>query len=336
MRTSLSPSTLSITSTEQLFTKDSSTVTSGSDNTSIKDMLLGLKDETVDALRKTPKLAASLTKLVVDAKTGALTKTNALSRLTSVFGNRGGVLDTLSTKVTNGMADALGMSPKLAGRIMTTVKSVAGGSTSILGYTNNVTSAQGMVSTIQRLLGDKDIIGYTDLDAEASLLSGLLGEAVKLGIPSAMDILIKEATSEESKKRVISENIYAVVFSGNLDTVEKMTNYMTPEQIRAKYPNFARDFLAQYTLLTTDTVAAYPSLKTRIITLFKKIDPVWDQTLRGDVYVSSLAPFTKASDDAKTVFNTSADYRSALVLASNFPAVDMKSWIKKHYAYFPT
>lgn len=335
MRTTMAPTTLTLGATDKVLVKDSATVTGAADNTSVKDMLLGLKDSTVDALRKTPRLAASLTKLVVDHKNGNLTNANALSRLGSIFGNRGGILDQLSTKTTSVMADTLGMSPKLAGRVMMTAKGLLGGRESILGYSNNVSSSQGLVNTIQRLLGDKDVIGYTDLDAEASLLSGLLGEAVKAGIPQSVDILLKEATSEETKRRVISENIYAVVFSGNLTTVEKLISYMTPEQIVAKYPNFARDFLGQYILQVTDTPNSYADIKARIIALFVKVDPHWDKTLRHGVYIDSLAPFTKASEDAIKVFNSTTQYRSAIVLAPKFPSVDMKSWISKHYKFFP-
>lgn len=335
MRTTLAPTTLSIGSTDDIKVKDSSTVTSTADNTSVKDMLLGMKDETVDALRKTPRLAQQLTKMAVDAKTGRLNATNVMSRLTSVFGGKGGIIDKLSTKTISVMSDTLGMDPKLAKRVMMTAKGIAGGSESILGYSTNVTSAQGLVSVLQRLSGDKDILKYVDLEAEASLLSGLLGEAVKLGIPSSVDLIIREATSEETKRKVISENIYAIVFSGNLNTVERLTQYMTPEQVRAKYPHFARDFLAQYTLTPADTTDKYPELKTKIITLFNSIDPNWDKSLRGSSYIPSLAPFTKASEDATKVFNTSPSYRSALVLAKKFASVDMRSWIKKHYAYFP-
>lgn len=336
MRTTLAPTTLSIGSTDKVLEKSASEVTSAADNTSIKDMLVGLKDETVDALRKTPKLASQLTKLVVDAKTGKLNATNALSRLSSVFGNKGGIIDKLSTKTVSVMSDTLGMDPKLSKRVMMTVKDVATGrNTSILGYSANVSSSQGLVNTIQRLLGDKDVIGYVDLDAEASLLSGLLKEAVKAGIPQSVDILLKEATSEETKRRVISENVYAVVFSGNLNTVEKLTTHMTPEQIRAQYPHFARDFLAQFALTPADTVAEYANIKTRIITLFNQIDVHWDKSLRDGAWVPALAPFSKASEDATTIFNTSPTYRSALVLAKNFPSIEIKSWIKKHYAFFP-
>lgn len=335
MRTTLAPTTLSIGATDSIKVKDAYDVTGSADNTSVKDMLVGLKDDSVDALRKTPKLAASLTKLVLDAKNGNLNSANAASRLASIFGNRGGVLDNLSTRATSIMADTLGMSPKLAGRVLITAKGLLGGSESILGYSKNATSSQGIVSSIQRLLGDKDIIGYTDLDAEASLLSGILGEAVKAGIPQSVDLLIRQATSEESKQRIISENIYAVVFSGNLATVEKLASYMTPAQIRAKYPNFARDFLGQYTLLPTETTNDYVALKARIIALFAGIDSNWDKALRGAVYVPSLAPFTKASADATKVFTSSATYRSALILAAKYPTVDIKTWIKKSYPYFP-
>lgn len=335
MRTTLAPTTLSIGATDSVKVKDVNTVTGATDNTSVKDMLIGLKDETVDALRKTPRLAASLTKLVIDAKNGNLNAGNAVSRLSSVFGQRGGILDKLSTKTTQVMADTLGMSPALANRVMMTVKGVVGGSTSVLGYSKNIGGAQGLIGVIQRLLGDKDILKYVDLEAEASLLSGLLGEAVKAGIPQAVDVLMRETTSEATKRRVISENIYAVVFSGNLDTVEKLTAYMTPAQIKAKYPNFARDFLAQYALTPADVSASYADIKTRVIDLFTKIDPNWDKTLRNGVWISALAPFSKASEDAKKVFNVTPLYRSALVLAKNFPSVDIKTWIKKNYAYFP-
>lgn len=335
MRTTLAPTTLSIGSTDDIKVKEAATVTSTADNTSVKDMLIGLKDETVDALRKTPKLAQQLTKMAVDAKTGKLNKTNVLARLSSVFGNKGGIIDKLSTKTISVMSDTLGMDPKLAKRVMMTAKGIAGGSTTILGYGTDISSAQGLVSILQRLTGDKDILKYIDMEAEASLLSGLLGEAVKLGIPQSVDTIIREATSEETKRKVISENIYAIVFSGNLDTVQRLTQYMTPEQVRAKYPNFARDFLAQYTLTPNDTTDKYPELKTKIITLFNSIDPNWDKSLRGTSYIPSLAPFTKASDDATKVFNTSASYRSALVLAKKFTSVDLRSWIKKHYPYFP-
>lgn len=336
MRTTLSKTTLSTGPSDDLKVQDVYEVEGGVANTSVKDVLLGLKDEAVDTLRKTPKLAAQLTQLVAEAKSGRLDKLSAAKRIGNIFGNRGGVIDQLSTKATGLMSSTLGMDPKLAKRVMMTVKDIGMGADPLVGFSRNMASAGGVVSSIQRLLGDKDILKYVDLEAEAALLSGLLGEAIKAGIPQSVDILLREATNEASRRQIASRNMYAVIFSGNLVTVEKMTNHLPPEALRAKYPNFARDFLAQFTLTATDTANDYPAIKTRILALFNKVDPTWDKSIRNGTLVDSLAPFVRASDDAKKVFETSPAYRSAITIAESFKAVEIKSWIKKRYQFFPT
>lgn len=336
MRTQLSKTTLSIGPDDSLKVQDVYEIEGGPANTSVKDVLVGLKDEAVDTLRKTPRLAQQLTKLVVDAKSGRLDAVTAAKRIGSIFGNRGGVLDQLSTRATNMISSSLGMDPKLAKRVLMTVKDVGLGKDPTTGFSRNMGSASGIVSSIQRLLGDKDVLSYVDLEAEAALLSGLLGEAVKAGIPQSVDLLLREAKSDAVRREVAARNMYAVVFSGSLVTVEKLTNYLPPEAIRAKYPNFARDFLAQFVLGPEDSANTYPDIKTRIVTLFNKVDPNWAKSLRNGQWVDSLAPFVRASDDAKKVFETSSGFRSAITIAADYRSVDLKSWIKKRYKYFPT
>lgn len=335
MRTTLSKTTLATGPSEALKVKDVYGIVDTAGNTSIKDVLMGLKDESIDTLRKTPKLASQLTELILGAKSGKMNLADSQQRIGSIFNNRGGVLDQLTTRATSMMANTLGMDPSLSKKVLMSVKGIGSERDSLLGFSSNMTSSQGIVSSIQRLLGDKDALSFVDLEAEAALLSGLLGEAIKAGIPQAVDLLLKETTSQETRRQVASRNMYAVVFSGNLNTVEKLTTHIAPEALRAKYPNFARDFLAQFALTAGDKANDHPGIKTRILALFNKVDPNWDKSVRNGVLISSLSPFVRASDDAKTVFETSSAHRSAITIAGNFNSVEIKSWIKKRYKYFP-
>jgi hypothetical protein len=335
MRTNIAPTTIYTGIDEKLKVKDAADITGATGNTSVIDALSGMKDEVVDTLRKTPQLASRLTQLVLDVKNGRATGTDTASRIASVFSNRGGVLDDLSNRAKGVMQDSLGMSPALANQVFIAAKGTVLAGTAYLGSSRDISSASGVASTLQRLLNDKDAIQYVDLSAQASLLSGVMNEAIKSGIPQGIDMLMKQAATDAQRSAIASQNLYAVVFSGNLDTVEAMVKYVTPEAIKARYPTFARDFLAQYTLLATDNPLTYAPAKARILALFRLIDPVWDITMRNGAPVPSLAPFVSASSDAVKVFATSDEYRNAMTIAPGFKSVEAKAWIKQHYSFFP-
>lgn len=335
MRGTVSKTILSLGPLDEVLSKDISKITGSSGNTLVKDVLDGLTGDALDILKKVPKLSEELSQLVTEAKNGSLNESTALQRLTDNLGGRGGILDKLSTNVSKAVTDSMGGSQALADQILITLKSGEQITTSVQ-KSSNLSGAQNMAKAIQQLLASSNIITVTDMAAEAALLSGIVGEAIRSGVPQAMDVLLGSAKTDTAKTAIALENIRAVVFSGNLTALEKVTTHLPPESVSAKYPGFAKDFLASFSLAPDDRAAGYGVARERVVTLFESIDPYWDKGIRNGAVLGSLKPFLQASEDALRVFETSPQYGTSAILAKHYKSVEIGDWIKRNYPYFPT
>lgn len=335
MRTTLSSTVLTTGPAQDLMVKDVYDVTGPSGNTAVRDVLAGIKDTTINALRSTPAMAEQLAALVAQAKTGQVSPDMIKQRLTSMVAGRGGLLDNMTGGLTRAITKGIGMSPALANQVLITVRAGVDGVVSGVNRVKDLYSTQNVINLMQTVLNDRGLVQATDLGAEAALLSGVLGEAVKLGIPQSVELMMQRASTEEVRRLIASQNIGAALYSGNLDTLESILSHVSHATLKASYPSWARDFLNHYTLQPTDKANDYPTIKDRMITLFVQVDPHWDSVLRNGAWMPSVASFVTASEDAKKVFLSSAPYRTAIVIASVYKPKDIKSWIKSNYPYYP-
>ena len=315
---------------EDLLVKDAYDVQSGDGNTSIQDALANFGKDLASSIRNTPQIASRIADLVSSARSGRLTKAHALLRVAGALGGSDGPLTKLSASVRNNVMSTLGVSSENQGRIISAV-----GTAVRVSRTTDIRGATEMISVLQEITGNSDIVQLFDMEAEVAVFGGILGEAVRLGLPDAFDAIMDQASDDRVRYQIAYETLPSVVFSSDILTMQKLIARVGAETVRALYPNFVRDFLKAYVLPIEDTVDMYPTRYAELVSLFNLVDPNWDKAPRGEVWVKSLTPFSFISKDAVTVLSSNPTHRLAVTIAQNVDSVDMVTWIKSKYPYFP-
>jgi hypothetical protein len=222
------------------------------------------------------------------------------------------------------------MDSEQVGRIYTEVQGAVR-----YGEMGDITRMGDALDMFRMVTGSDEIINMFDLGAEVALLSGIVTEAVSLGIPEAIDIMMEEAPDDWSRTQIAYNTFPTVVWSGDIYGLDRVVEYMQPEVIAERYPNYIRDFLSRYRVPVGSTAEQYPTFKNNMIATFLKINPYWDKALRGSVYIDSLIPFISMSDDARTVFMSTNSHQPAVMLAKDMQSVELATWVKSNFPFFP-
>lgn len=337
MRSTLASTHTGLAADQKVLVKDVYTVEGTKDNTSVIDVLKDVGGDITKAIRTTPGAAQKITQLAMDAKKGRLDKTAVLSRVGSLLGGTK-VLDKLTGPISNGLTSAFGMDPALSKKVITQVTDALGNpqraenqARSLFDYKN----ASDVTNAIQRFLGNKDVINQFDLGAEAVMVGELLNQAVRAGIPSAVDVLVRNASSPEQRRYIITRNIAPILFSGDVATMEASISHVSPSVIASLRPNFAQDFLGNFRMPFGTTRDSYLSYKTRILALLNSINPNWPYGQRGGEKMLSLIPFSKMSQDATLVFAMSDEFSVQSMIAGKFLSRPVATMVREQYPYFP-
>lgn len=339
MRTTLATTTLAMPADQSLLVKDVYDIDGSQNNTSVIDVLKDVSGDIAKVIRNDPNLAQKVVMLGTDARSGRLTQQTTLNRVTSLLGGSNGILSDLSGSLATGLSNTFGMDPMLTNKVLTVVMDSVTGQPSYsygqYGSYGNMSSASEVTRVIQRVLGNRDVFEQIDMGAEAAMLGELINQAVRAGIPSAVDILLRNASNNDNRRYIVTRNLTPILFSGDLATMEQAITYVAPSSIASLRPNFAREFLANFKLPFATTRGEYLSIKNRILALLSTINPNWPYRPRGSQLMLSLEPFTLMSKDAKEVFTMSDSFRTASIIASKFNAQALASLIRAQYPYFP-
>lgn len=339
MRTTLATATLEMPADQSLLVKDIYEIEGTENNTSVVDVLKDVGSDLAKVIRTTPNMTQKLLQLNTEAMTGRLTKENALRRVTQMLGGTNDVLGKLKGKLNDTLTNTFGMDPKLTNQVLTVIKdSVTGLNTYHRGpggMFGNMSNASEVTRAIQGVLGNKDLIESLDLGAEAALAGELINQAVRAGIPTAIDVLLRNASNDYNRQYIISRNMAPILFSGDVATLENILNYTSPSVVGSIRPTFASDFLANLRLPYGTPYSDYPDIKSRVLSILDSIDPSWHLRMRDGELIATLIPFVRMSKDAKEIFLTSEAYRLQATIASKFGDTSMAKIIRAQYPYFP-
>lgn len=330
MRIPAAATELLTTPTQTITEHDAYKVDGVSTITDVKDILTAAGKDAIASARNSPQLVSQMTQLVVGVKNGTMSKEQALGRLASVVGGNNGVLSKLSNTIKSGMLNQLGIEGKQADAVMSTI----GGVVRVAQY-GDLSRLDSMIDIFGVVTGNEDLMQMTDLTAEAAFLGGLMKEAISLGVPDAITLLMDQASNDEQRYRIAYDNLGLGINSGDVLTMGAMVDRLGSAVIRSTYPGFVKDFLSRYRRPLGVTGDQYPTVKAEMIAMFVKVDSQWDKALYGSSYIPSLAIFSTISDDARAVFMSTPAHQVQVQLAAYAKEVDIINWIKQNYPYFP-
>ena len=324
----LAPTILTTGAKDQLITKDVYTL----DGESVLNSPIGkLKGFSTDFMEDVRQHSSGILDSVAGmVKVGAggdisLDK-DSLTKRASLF--LGVPLSNLNRSIADKLVKNSGMDPNLFRSIVGTVDGVA--TTITAGGLDNT---RGIFNLINRVTGDSDIAQLLDVGAEASVLHGIVSEAIRLGLPSAVDTVIQKSKNAKAAQAALLNNVSGALYASDLDTLNLMLSKIGVGGILAKVPDAAERLLQSYRFPAGTTPSQYPTLYTTLTGILDQLKPGWGTYTRNGNTVGDLTLFARASQDAITLFKTQTVYKEAATIASTFLPVSLPKLGKTLYPY---
>lgn len=196
-------------------------------------------------------------------------------------------------------------------------------------------SAQGIGKVIEKLTGSSDLVTILNMDPKISVIKGMIDEAMRIGLPEAVDVLIDSFDDEESRRKL---RLFSTVNAANntdLDFIEKQID--SPDigsgPIVSLTPDITSSILKNYTLKNRN-----PEIddSQKLIRILGKLDSSWMKYNRNGDYIDNLSSLTDASEDAlRVLLKDPATYVAALI-SGDVKIHDMVDYTLSMREYTPT
>lgn len=304
--------------TDNLATQDVYKVTDSGAKNTLFDAAKEQVTETAELLRKRPGIVSEAVQLARSAQTGTMSKADIASRVANVLSGLGNnPLSKLSAAASSKVFNLLGVSPETQKTLMT-----AGASGFQIFQYADVSSVRGITSLLGDLSGSSSLAKLFDLEAESALFSGVLDDAIRMGVPDSLDLVKQYASNEKVWKDAFVQSAGQAILSSDLATLNKIIDDTSAAQVLGENPNAITDLLTNFKLLNTETPDTYPAKLLLLKTVLNKLNPTWWQYNRGGQLVLDYGVMTTASDDAKKLLYLDSLYRDMALTA---PFYDKKT-----------
>lgn len=276
-------------------------------------------------------IAGQLTSLF-SGKSGAFSvnPSDMLNRVNSIVGGARGAISSLTGSVLSSLTSGIGLNSATAGRLAVTVGGVESRFNSA--DPTSVTNFMGVVNT---LVSDTDLGSVLDVGAETSLLTGVVGQCIKLQIPNAISAIASNARSQSALKSALGSNVGLALDSGSVSAIQSILGVTGGQGIiRTAAPNATSRLLRNYSIPAGTPPSSYGALASTLTGVLSGIDTNWNSYSRGGTQISNLAAYTRASPDALKVLATDPSHRVAATMARDFKDVtSMRSTAKTLYPH---
>jgi len=308
-----------------------------SDSSILNNAKSGISDmasKAFDTIRKSSgSLLTDLVKAKLRGDDNAVNnfKDNLSSRVLGTLGGKSGILDSLAPDLKNSVMGAFGLNGSDFNSAMVEIGGVLrrvdaenmDATRSILTLANNLTRT----SVVGRVV---------DIAAESSLLAGVVREAINLGVPDIVDILIENAKTTEVGEIAMRANMIVAIEKGDLATIQTMVTRMGREGYLSYVPDAIRQIGSYYRIPSTLAETDYPTELNRMLQIFNQLDPHWREVDRGGTSISSLAVYSGLSEDARTLFLTDPSLQLEVAVATGYTnLLDGRVMLKNAYPLAP-
>lgn len=205
--------------------------------------------------------------------------------------------------------------------------------TTIVDATKDIDSINDLSKLINTIATNDEFAKVIDLRAQFSILSSIMSESSRLGITGVIDSVVDNITDTKDKKKFLLSELNTYLKYCNLEAITKCVSLAGGKAILARAPDAINQILTNYRFATTTKPSQYADLLDDLVALLTSIDSHWNQYIRAGVWVSNLEPFTKISNDAKSLFMVSDDYWDKVALAPDYPAKSIKELAKINYPF---
>lgn len=242
-------------------------------------------------------------------------------RLDMILGPQKDFLDgNQKEAIVGGIAAALGADPR-------TTAVIIGASETLLD-SDNFSDAESFTEMLAKIANDDDLAEVLDMGTQFGVLDSMIGKAVELGIPQAIDHLLNEYQDDKQRCQSLLRNIRTAAINSELSTIEKAVDHCGGDAVYDKQNDIVELILRYYRIPRDLSRSDYKQEKERILTLIEEIDPKWNKkTFRytdedGNEYVeqiNDLTPYTRASEDALRLLKKDNEHVVPAMIAPSYP-----------------
>lgn len=295
---------------------------------SLPDTLKNFSADAAQTIRKNPAMLKNIMTSVMAAKSGRLSKVDALARISSSMGSSG-LIKNLTGQMQNTMFSAFedfGVSKGTVASIMGAIK------TGVKAYmSGNLDDVRGLANLAKELTGKSDIFSVFDLAAEAAMATTIIDYAIRSG---ATDLL-QEAVASVSDKSVTLHSYgktYTVaVLSSNIDALKIMGETLTAGGVLSTLPDACKRILMFYKYADKTTPAQYDQRTTELLGVLNHINPDWAKYNRNGEIIDNLEMFTYASPHAITLLSRLEEYKLPVLIGPTYKSAQLVSLVRQYY-----
>lgn len=297
-----------------------------------KGKLSDIASEIGNSFRGGGGLASTVASLLIksDGKIGL--DTNALkNRIISAVGGKQGLVNSLSKGLQDGIISGLGLDPSISNRVNVVVDGVLRGI-----QTDDIKSARGLFNLVGQVVGDNGLIDVIDMGARGQIISQIYKEAIALGVPEAIEIVIDRVGNDPNDNSAIYGLTYSItdaVSRADLKTIDLMIDKLGANAILAAQPDAIAIILATYKFPSGTVDSDYTQLWIELDTLLSRIDSRWYERKRGESWIIDLNVFTNASPDALTLAMLQPDLKIAVMIADEYRYVSLVDLSSRMFPY---
>lgn len=318
---------------DELLTVDVYKVQDSAVKNNIVESTFDFASEAFSNIRNDPNIVSDLARVVrIENGKTSLDAVALTERIASAAGGTA-TFSKLSNAVKGKAVSALefvGIKPSTSLGIMATVGDVVSRV-----RPEDLTDARGIVDVLGRITGNSEVAKLLDLETEAALFGSILSEAMRLGIPDALDVLIEQVSSEEVVRRFMQDNLRVAISMSDHKAVRTIVTKIGRQAALAQVPNIIELLLTFFFYQNEKDRSRKAVVLAEFVSLLDFINPDWfvytGRKVTGGETVTRMGVFSYASDDALDLFSSSDVYRTEVLIAYEYPSQDLLGMTQQMY-----
>ncbi len=281
---------------------------------SLGDKLTGFARDKFDELRRSPSLVTDLTSMIMSGgKNWSISKDNLTNRIVGTLGGRTGLINSLSDSLKGTIINATGLPENIYDNAVMVINNSQHGFNA-----GNVENAREVYSLLSQITRGTQLGGFFDIASESALFSGVMREAIALGVPDAINVLVENAQTDEVAYNALYANMLVAVENSDLDTINLMIERVGVNRFLAQVPNAVPLLLSSYELPVGSNSDDYDTEWAALQAVLSALRPNWFQAKRGTGWISNLTAFSDLSDDARKLILRDDDYMVPALIGSAY------------------
>ncbi len=293
---------------------------------SLVGKLTGFATDSLDNFRLSPGLISDVVNMATSGGGFKIDAKALTDRVVSSLGGSQGILRNVSTSLQDTFTQGFG----IPSNIYQEVVGVVAGVTRDFN-TGNMKDARGLFNMINQITGNNKLAEFFDVGAEANLLSGVFSEAIRLGVPDAIETMVTQSKSKKAADYALRANVVVAVSYSDVATTALMLDQLGAARVKADLPDAAKRLLSNYAFPAETTPDEYAAQYTLLKEVMDQLEPGWGFYSRDGQQVNDLTLFATASEDARTLLAMQPEFAEAALIAPSYSTVPLMSSLKSKY-----